>query len=478
MTSGPSLTVLSVTSECVPFVKTGGLADVAGALPAAVAPQGVAMRTLLPGYPAVLEALGKAEQKPVQVARWDSLFGGAARLFAAQLEGRDMLVLDAPHLFTRDGTLYLGPDGQDWPDNDRRFAALSWVAAQIGAHGIQGWKPCVLHLHDWQAGLTPAYLHAMGASGSCGTLMTIHNIAFQGLTPASQMHALQLPEELFSAEGFEYWGQISALKAGLVFSDRISTVSPTYARELLTPEFGTGLDGVLRARAGDVCGILNGIDKQAWAPPFKSQRGKASRVAALRKEAGLPDSAGPLCVVISRLSAQKGLDVLLSALPALLARGGQLVLLGSGDPDLEDGFRAAAQDHAGVSVRIGYNEPLSRRMMAGAEAVLVPSRFEPCGLTQLYGLHHGAVPVVARTGGLADTVIDANAAALRAGVATGIHFAPVTAEALAHAFHRLCDLYDAGAPFRAMQRAGMKADVGWESSAEEYARLYAEIAKP
>jgi starch synthase len=471
--STPALPVLSVASECVPFVKTGGLADVVGALPAALAPHGIALRTLLPGYPAVMAALGTrgvAEQ-----AAWDDLFGGPARLLAGRAAGLDLLVLDAPHLFARMGSPYLGPDGKDWPDNDLRFAALSLTAARIGAGRAGAWQPQVLHLHDWQAGLAPVYLRERDGQMACGTLLTIHNIAFQGLTPASRMGALGLPAWVWHPGGAEYWGQISALKAGLVYSDRISTVSPTYARELLTPEFGTGLDGVLRERAASLSGILNGIDLDAWTPPFKTLRGKAAHTRSLRAELGLPDATGPLCVVISRLTQQKGLDLLLEVLPALLGRGGQLAVLGAGEAALEEGFQEAARQHEGISVTIGYDEPLAHRMIAGGEAILVPSRFEPCGLTQLYGLHFGTVPLVALTGGLADTVIDANAAALRAGVATGVQFHPATAAALEGGLHRLCDLHAQGAPFAAMQRAGMRGRVDWDASAAEYANLYRAI---
>ena len=466
------LPVLSVASECVPFVKTGGLADVAGALPAALAGQGVAMKTLLPGYPPVLKAL----KGGVEVATWPDLFGGPARLLEGRAAGMDLLVLEAAHLYDRPGSIYLGPDGQDWPDNDARFAALSLVAARIGAGRAGAWRPAVLHLHDWQAGLAPLYLRERLGERPCGTLLTIHNIAFQGLMPEMRRSQLGLPDWAHHPGGAEYWGQISALKAGLVYSDKINTVSPTYAQELLTPEFGTGLDGVLRDRGADLSGILNGIDLSTWTPPYKTLRGKPARTRALRAELGLPEADGPLCVLISRLTHQKGLDLLLEALPTLLGRGGQLAMLGSGERGLEEGFLEAARHHAGVSVTIGYDEPFAHRLIEGGEAILVPSRFEPCGLTQLYGLRYGTVPVVSRTGGLADTVVDANAAALRAGVATGVQFAPTTAQALAGALGRLCDLHAAGAAFAAMQRAAMKADVSWTASAAEYAALYREVA--
>jgi starch synthase len=466
--------VLSVTSECVPFVKTGGLADVAGALPTALAEQDVRVRTLLPGYPAVMKSLVQA----APVLRFDTVFGGPARVLEATCGGLDVLVLDAPHLFDRPGNIYLGPNGADWPDNAERFAALSWVAAQIGLKGARTWRPDVLHCHDWQAGLAPEYLRAAGSALPC--VMTVHNIAFQGLTPALNPARLKLDPDRFSADAYEFYGKVSALKAGLMAADWLTTVSPSYAAELMTPEFGMGLDGVLRHRANRLRGILNGIDTAVWDPStdpeiktFKSLRGKAHTKAALRTEFGLPVSAGPLCVVVSRLTEQKGLDLLLEALPNLLNRGGQLIVLGSGDPKLEAGFRAAA-NHSQVAVHIGYDEAMSHRLIAGGDAILVPSRFEPCGLTQLYGLRYGTLPLVGLTGGLADTVINASPAALDRGVATGIQFHPVADTALRTALDHLCDLWSQPDVWRKMVRNAQKQPVGWDRSAAAYAELYRE----
>ncbi len=468
---------LGVASECAPLVKTGGLADVVGALPAAMRPHGWHLRTLLPGYPGVLGADSTARV----VAREDDLFGGPAQVLAAEANGLDLLVLDAPHLYARTGSPYLDADGRDWPDNDLRFAALGWMAARIAAGALPDWQPDVVHLHDWQAGFAAVYCREMGARA--GTLMTIHNIAFHGLTSARQRAALRLPAAGFSPEGFEFYGQISALKAGLIWSDRISTVSPTYAYELTTPEFGMGLDGVIRARADALSGILNGADLDVWNPAtdpairnFTTPRGKATNRAQLAAEFGITPGEGPLCAVISRLSEQKGLDLLLDALPRLLDRGGSLVLLGSGDRALEEAWRRAADGSDRVGARIGYDEALSHRMYAGADAVLVPSRFEPCGLTQLYAQRYGAIPLVALTGGLADTVIPANEAALRAGAATGVQFHPVTAQGLGFALDRLCDLYAERKTWGRMQRNAMHAEVGWDASARQYATLYDALA--
>lgn len=467
-------TVLSVASECAPLVKTGGLADVAGALPTALAGHGTEMRTLLPGYPAVMSAL----EEPVAIVhREKNLFGGPARLLHGIAGGLEVYVLDAPHLYERKGAIYLGPDGKDWPDNPERFAALSWMAATIATDGAAGWEPQVLHLHDWQAALTPIYLRQLGSADRVATLLTIHNIAFQGLTAATRLKALNLPASGFTADGFEYYGKISALKAGLVYADKLSTVSPSYAIELMTPEFGMGLDGVLRSRRADMTGILNGIDLDAWQPPFKTLRAKAKFTKSLRQEMGLPDAGGPLCVVVSRLTSQKGLDILLAALPRLLAEGGQLALLGSGDAELEKAFQEAEARHSGVAVKIGYDEALSHRFIAGGDAILVPSRFEPCGLTQLYGLRHGTLPVVSLTGGLADTVVPANAAGIWAGVATGIQVHPITTDAWEHALGQLCAIYRQHDIWNRMQKNAMRHPVGWEVSAAAYAALFKDIEK-
>jgi starch synthase len=491
--------VLAVASECAPLVKTGGLADVVGALPLALAREGWGLRTLLPGYPGVMaqvawEGAGEVEER--------DLFGGPARVRAARLQGLELLILEAPHLFERAGSPYQDLQGRDWPDNPERFAALSWMAARIGVEGFGGWRPEVLHLHDWQAGWAPTYLpilrarRAGGAQGPAlpGTLFTVHNIAFQGLAPADRRARLRLPEAGFQLQGFEYYGHLSALKAGLVGADALTTVSPTYAEELRTPEFGMGMQGVIEARADRWTGILNGIDTAVWDPahdpevvPFQTARGKAVNRKRLLHEFGCADRGGPLCAVVSRLTPQKGLDLLLDALPALIERGGSLVLLGSGDPGLEGDWLAAAQREPAVSVRLGYDEGLAHRMFAGADAVLVPSRFEPCGLTQLCALRYGAIPVVARTGGLADTVIHANDAALRAGVATGIQFpAPslrpedgtraASVRALTQALVQLTERFEDRPNWAKMRRNALRHPVGWESSAPRYAALYEAIA--
>ncbi len=473
------LHVLSVASELYPLIKTGGLADVAGALPAALAPHGVRMVTLVPGYPAVIAALEGA--KPV--ARIEALMGAPATLIGGRAHGLDLLVIDAPHLYDRPGNPYLDAGGRDWPDNAQRFAALAQVAASIGGGLVPKYRPALIHVHDWQAALTPAYLR-YGGGGGPPVVLTIHNLAFQGRFPRDLLGAIGLPEASFTLDGVEYYGEIGFLKAGILFADAVTTVSPSYAAEIATDTGGIGLGGLLAGRGGDLVGILNGIDTDVWNPAtdallphrYSADRpaARAGDKAALQVAFGLdaaPDA--PLFGVVSRLSEQKGLDLLLGALPELCAAGGQLALIGTGDAWLEEGFRAAAARYPGqVGCRIAYDEATAHLVQAGSDALLVPSRFEPCGLTQLCALRYGAIPVVARTGGLADSVIDANEAALRAGVATGIVFSPIDAAGFAAALRRTIAAYRDPPAWREMQRNGMRADVSWDRSARRYADLY------
>ena len=468
--------VLSVASECVPLIKTGGLADVVGALPGALASLGWDMRVLLPAYRA-LRPMTAGWPEVFAVA---DLFGGPGRVLHGQVAGIAILLLDAPHLYDRDGGPYSNAAG-DHPDNAIRFAALSWVAAAIARDGLtDGWSPDVLHCHDWQAGFAPAYL-SYSDNNDVATIMTVHNIAFQGWAPAWQMGALRLPASQFYPGALEYFGGLSSLKAGLVTADAITTVSPTYASELMRAEYGMGLEGVIVARADRVSGILNGVDTGVWSPeadpaitPYSAKRlkDKAVNRAALQTEFGL-DVAGPLCIVVSRLTDQKGIDLLPAVIPEFIEAGGGLLVLGSGDPALEGAMRGLETRYPGkVAVRIGYDEDLSHRMFAGGDAVLVPSRFEPCGLTQMYGLRYGTLPVVAAVGGLADTVITANPAGLAAGVATGLTFHPTDAAAFAQALRQLLSLHTDAKTWAKLQRNAMAHPVGWETSAAAYAALY------
>ena len=472
------LKVLSVASEIFPLVKTGGLGDVVGALPRALQAEAIDMRVLVPGYPAVMAKLGAAET----VLDFDDLFGGSVRVLAARFEGLSLFVVEAPHLYDRPGGPYQSALGRDWPDNAERFAALGWVARAFGSGAISAWRPAIVHAHDWQAALAPTYL-ALTGQNRPATVITIHNVAFQGQFPAAMLSRLRLPESAFAADGVEYYGAIGFLKAGLFYADAITTVSPTYAREIQTPESGMGLDGLLRHRADRLIGIVNGIDEAIWDPAsdlhLAARYGRRrlgprrhNRVA-LQQRFGLDHHPGPLFAVISRLTWQKGMDLLLEALPGLIAGGGQLVLLGAGDATLEAAFADAARGHAGrVGCDFGYDEPLAHLIQGGADALLMPSRFEPCGLTQLYGLRYGAVPIVARVGGLADTIIDANDAALADRVATGFQFAPVRVDALTDAIARAQTAFHNRAAWRAMQRRGMSRKLGWSARAPAYAALY------
>ena len=465
--------VLSVASECVPLVKTGGLADVVGALPGALAPTGWDMRVLLPAYRSLR---ADASGWPVVWQEAD-LWGGAGRVLAGNVAGVSLLLLDAPHLFDREGGPYSGPTGEH-PDNAVRFAALSWVAAHIAREGLADWKPDVLHAHDWQAGLAPAYL-AYHGNGGVKSVITVHNIAFQGWAPAHMLGVLRLPGHAYHPEALEYYGGISTLKAALVTADWITTVSPTYAAELMRPEFGMGLQGMIATRAPVVSGILNGVDTALWNPAAedpafgpKAMAGKVAARAKLCAEFGL-EVPGPLAIVVSRLTDQKGIDLLPEVIPDFVLGGGGLLVLGSGDPGLEGAVRNLADRFPGrVAVKIGYDEGLSHRLFAGADAVLVPSRFEPCGLTQMYGLRYGTLPVVSLVGGLADTVIGASPATLAAGVATGITFHPVDALALGRALGQLLDLYRQPKVWAKLRANAMAHPVGWESSAAAYAGLY------
>lgn len=476
------MNVLSVTPEIFPLVKTGGLADVAGALPLALEEKGVAMRSLVPGYPAVMAAMRKARPVPRPVLRYGELHGGKVAVHAVRAAGLDLLVVEAPHLFDRPGGPYGDATGADWPDNWRRFAALGRIGADIAAGAVAGYRPDIVHAHDWQAAMAPAYMR-YGKAADVPSLVTVHNLAFQGRFGAGIFGELGLPAEAMALDGVEYYGGVGFLKAGLQAAWAITTVSPTYAQEIRTPEFGMGLDGLINLRGGDLYGIANGIDVEVWNPAAdkhlaatytaRTLKARKANRAALEERFALDRDAGPILCVVSRLTWQKGMDVLAAAADGIVGAGLRLAILGSGDAALEGAMLAAAARHRGrIGVVVGYDEALSHLMQGGADAIIVPSRFEPCGLTQLYGLRYGCVPVVARTGGLADTVIDANDAALAAKVATGFQFAPDSAPALLHAVRRMAEAHRDPALWAAIQRQGMKADVSWDRSAARYVELY------
>jgi starch synthase len=479
-----SLRVLAVASEIYPIIKTGGLADIAGALPIALRAYGIETRTLVPGYPDVIKALPAAEV----LLDWPHFYGGPIRLLGGSHQNLDLFVLDAPHLFARPGNPYVTPDGLDWPDNGVRFAALSRMAAEIGQGAIPSFVPDIVHAHDWQAGLAPAYLNY--ASGTRpATVMTVHNLAYQGKFPHEMLDTFGLPPQSFTIHGVEYYGTISFLKAGLQFADRITTVSPTYAIEIQGDEGGMGLGGLLRERSQILSGILNGIDTSVWNPETdphiaarfsaKELESRVANKAALQRRLGLDPSPDALLLgVISRLSWQKGLDLLLENVPTILNEGMQLALLGNGDQDLQDRYQAVAKANMGqIAVVIGYDEALAHLIQAGADALVVPSRFEPCGLTQLCALRYGAVPIVSRVGGLADTVMDVEDADIAGGATTGFKFGPVTAENLTGALRRAGNSFLDKHAWRGLQHDGMSTDVSWRNRASQYATLYQEVVE-
>jgi starch synthase len=474
--------VLSVASEIFPLVKTGGLGDVTGALPSALEAAGAETTTLVPGYPAVLNALAGAEA----VHEFADLFGGRATVLRGTAAALDLLVVDAPHLFARAGNPYVGADGAEWPDNGLRFAGLGAVAGALGVGLVPGVTFDIVHAHDWQAAMAAVYIRFHNGTRAA-TVLTVHNLAFQGRYPASLFPRLGLPDSAFALDGLEYHGDVDFLKGGLTSADRLTTVSPTYAHEITGLENGMGLDGVLRHRAGVLSGIMNGIDDTVWNPatdaliPAQFSRDELSQRAinktALQQRMGLDQNPDALLIgVVSRLTSQKGLDMLLDQLEEMVAHGTQLALLGSGDPYLEHAFVAAAGSHLGaVGCVLGYNEALAHLIQAGSDALLAPSRFEPCGLTQLCALHYGSIPVVSRVGGLADSVIDANEAALAAGVATGIQFWPAKSRALQAALRRLLALWRDRPTWQRLQRNGMAHDVSWRGPARRYMALYASL---
>ncbi len=492
MTTGTSraaaLRVLHVAAEVFPLVKTGGLADVVAALPVAQAEQGADVRLLLPGYPAVIESVQGARP----VIDIGACFGALrVRLMLGRMPGTALpvYVIDAPYLYRRSGGPYQAADGDEWPDNLQRFALLGWVAAHLAADDADpAWVPDIVHAHDWHAAMACAFV-AEHLPSRAASVFTVHNLAFQGLFPMHDWPLLGLASRLMSPAGLEYHGQLSFMKAGLKFADRITTVSPSYAREIATHEFGCGLDGVIRGRGAVVSGILNGIDDAVWNPatdPAIAQRYDAERLAgkaackrALQAELGLhPDADALLLVVVSRLTAQKGMDLLLAALPELLPHGVQLAVQGTGDPALEAAFRMAEQAHPGrVQVHVGYDEARAHRMVAGADMIAVPSRFEPCGLTQLYGLRYGTLPLVRRVGGLADTVTDADETALGEGRATGFAFDAATPRALLQAVARALVLWRNRGSWQALMQRGMAQSLSWRQPAQQYLELYREALR-
>jgi starch synthase len=478
------LRILYVTSEAYPLIKTGGLADVSGSLPAALRHLGEDVRLLIPGYRQVLAKLRNT--RALLELKWLPMVGNVTILTGEMPDtGVPVMVIDHPQLYDRDGGPYLDSTGHEWVDNPLRFGILSRIAAILGskASPLADWIPDIVHCNDWQGGLTPAYMHYSG-SPCAKSVLGIHNLAFQGNFPAEWVERLGLPRDGFTINGFEYYGQLSFLKAGVFYADSIATVSPTYAQEIQTAEYGFGLQGLLATRSKDIHGILNGIDTTEWNPaedqhlPHTYDRDNLSKKdivkLALQQRLGLTqDVTMPLLGVVSRLTSQKGLDLFLKCAAPLLKQGCQIAVLGGGDPALEQGFLQLALEHPQqVSVTIGYNEPLSHMIMAGVDIFIMPSRFEPCGLNQMYGLRYGTPPVVRRTGGLADSVHDTTATSLANGSANGFVFDLANTNDLLTTIQRALDCYGNKAEWRQVQQNGMSVDLSWDHSALDYLNIY------
>lgn len=473
--------VLFAVSEAHPLIKTGGLADFAGSLPVALQELRHDVRLVLPAYRPVL-AQARAWR---EVARLDLPGHATASILEGTLPGTRVTcwLVHAPEWFDRPGGPYADASGHDWPDNAGRFALFARAVAQLALDeaGLN-WRAGIVHCNDWQTGLVPALLSCEAQYPA--TLFTIHNLAYQGLFPAEQFQTLKLPAALWTHHGLEFHGRLSFIKGGLMYAGRINTVSPAYAGEITTPALGYGLEGLLQHRATHLSGILNGVDYRVWDPardpliirnysPAELAHKAANKVW-LQRHCALPAQERiPLIGMVGRLVEQKGIDLLLAALPQLMKLPLQLVLLGSGARHFEDALQDWARRYPEqLSVHIGYNEELAHRIEAGADMFLMPSRFEPCGLNQLYSLRYGTVPIVRRTGGLADTVVDAGADNLKRDRATGIVFSEESGAALLDAVHRALDLFSRGATWRALMLAGMRQDYSWQASARRYSALY------
>lgn len=478
--------VVQVSAEIFPLLKTGGLADIAGALPAALKAAGADVRVLLPGFAAVLADMRDAQTLTELIAPW----GQRVVLRSGRLASLDLIayVIDAPQLYCRPGGPYEDAQRKAHADNHRRFALLGFAAAELACGLDVGWQPEVVHSHDWHAALAGAYMTFSRARqpAPVASVYTVHNLAYQGLFARELFADLGLPASAFSIDGVEYYGQISFMKAGLYYAHRITTVSPSYAREIQTPEQGCGLDGLLRGRADVLSGILNGVDESVWNPaldPLIPARydaskpvGKAHCKAALQQELGLQVQSDRLLFgMVSRLTEQKGVHLVLTALDGLLSRGAQLVLLGSGEAALEQALRERAVAYPqAVAVHIGYDESQAHRIFAASDVTLVPSRFEPCGLTQMYGLKYGSLPLVHRVGGLADTVVDCTLEDLDEGLSNGFVFSEFSQSAFERALARAFVLYARRPEWERVRERAMRQSLGWDSAARQYLDLYRE----
>ncbi len=482
--------VLFATSEVFPLIKTGGLADVSGSLPTALQNLGVDIRILMPGYPAVLNKLTNLQA----IATFDNLpvIHNAALMMGTIAETQvKVMVIKSAHLYEREGGPYADANGLEWLDNPVRFGILSKVAAILSGPNspITDWQPDIVHCNDWQTGLTPAYMKLVEHS-QAKSIISLHNMAFQGCYAPGWLSTLALPSTNFTIEGFEYHGQLSFLKAGIFYANAVTTVSPSYAKEIQTAAFGFGLEGLLSKRGNEIKGILNGIETDEWNPEADPHliknysattlAGKKLVKAALQEKLGLHiDASAPLLGVVSRLTHQKGLDMLVPILQELVDTGCQLALLGSGESALENAFRTlAVSNPTKVNVTIGYNEPLSHQIMAGCDMFIMPSRFEPCGLNQLYGLAYGTPPIVNATGGLADSVVDTNIITFKNKTANGFVMSEASPTSLLSCIKQALNVFnnDANA-WKQIQKNGMTQNLSWDKSALEYLAVYQTLNK-
>jgi starch synthase len=478
--------ILFASSEAHPLIKTGGLADVAGSLPRAIRNLRHDIRVIIPAYQQILQQADNLTLvSHLQLEGVDT----PVRLLAGRMPGSTvkLYLVDSPVHFDRPGNPYTASGGAPWPDNAARFATFCRTIQSVADNtaGLD-WQPHIVHCNDWQTGLVPPLLSKQ-AQQRPATVFTIHNLAYQGLFDWGTFEALNLPTDFWSMEAMEFHDHFSFIKGGLVFADWLTTVSPTYAGEIQTAEFGYGLEGLISHRKHNLTGIVNGVDYSVWSPgrdtqiPVQySQRclfHKTENKRALQEHFGLPvDSSRPLFAVISRLVEQKGIDLILEIVPELVNRDAQLVILGSGDPNIESAIgKACVEWPQHIAAFLGYNEALAHHIEAGADIFLMPSRFEPCGLNQIYSQRYGTVPIVRHTGGLADTVTDTNPETLENNTATGFSFTTATAKSLLAAVTRALQYYHAPESWQQIISNGMKQDFSWKRSAEQYLDLFEKI---